>query len=64
MVADTGELEILDASEICAGRLNGKEVLTPKNGQNFMFTVADGTVKYEAKSIKMIFEGESDGSQP
>ena len=44
-VADTGELEKMDAAEIHAGRLNAKEVLTPKNGENFKFPVADGTVK-------------------
>ena len=32
MVADTEELENLDASETHARRLNAKEVLKPKNG--------------------------------
>ena len=45
MVADFEELEILDASEIHARRLNAKEVLMPKNGENFTFPSADGTVK-------------------
>ena len=35
----------MDASEIHAIRLNAKEVLTHMNGENFMFPVADGTVK-------------------
>ena len=35
----------MDASEIRARRLNAKEVLTPKNGEHFMFLVADVTVK-------------------
>ena len=35
----------MDASEIDARRLNAKEVLTPMKGDNFIFPVADGTVK-------------------
>ena len=34
MVADVEELDKMDASEIHAGRLNAKEVLTPKNGEH------------------------------
>ena len=45
MVADTEELEQIDASELHARRLNAKEVLTPMNGENFKFPVTDGTVK-------------------
>ena len=45
MVADIEELEEMDASELHAQRLNAKEVLTPMKGDNFIFTVADGTVK-------------------
>ena len=45
MNADIEELEEMDASEIYAGRLNAKEVLTPMKGDNFIFPVADGTVK-------------------
>ena len=45
MVADIGELEEIDASELHARTLNAKEVLTPMNGDNFIFPVADGTVK-------------------
>ena len=37
MVADTEELEEMDASEPYARRLNAKEVSTPKNGEHFMF---------------------------
>ena len=33
------------ASEIHARRLNAKEVLTSKNGENFIFPIADGTAK-------------------
>ena len=45
MVADIEELEQMDVSEIHARRLNAKEVLTPMEGDNFTFPVADGTVK-------------------
>ena len=34
----------MDASELCAPRLNAKEVLTPQRSGNFFFLVADGTV--------------------
>ena len=44
MVADTEELEEMDASELHA-RINAKEVLTPQRSGNFIFPVADGTVK-------------------
>ena len=45
MVADIEELEEMDASELHARRLNAKEVLTPMKTDNFIFPVADGTVK-------------------
>ena len=45
MVADNEELEKMDASELHAKRLNAKEVLTPRNGEHFIFPVADGTVE-------------------
>ena len=45
MVADSEELEEKDASELHARRLNAKEVLTAMRGENFIFPVADGTVK-------------------
>ena len=35
----------MDASEIHAKRLNAKEVLTHQNDEQFIFPVADGTVK-------------------
>ena len=44
MVADIEELE-MDASELHVRRLNAKEVLTQQRGGNFIFLVADGTVK-------------------
>ena len=45
MVADIEELEEMEASELHARRLHAKEVLTPMKGDNFIFPVADGTVK-------------------
>ena len=45
MIADIEELEEMDASEIHARKLNAKEVLTPMEGDHFIFPVADGTVK-------------------
>ena len=45
LAADIEDLEQMDASEIHARRLNGKEVLTPMNGEKFLFSIADGTDK-------------------
>ena len=45
MVADTEELEQMDASELHARRLNAKEVLTPVSGEKFIFPIADGKVE-------------------
>ena len=45
LVADTEELEQMDASEVYARRLNAKEVLTSMSGDKFIFPIADGTVK-------------------
>ena len=45
LVAHIEELEQMDASELYARRLNEKELLTPMNGDNFIFPVADGTVE-------------------
>ena len=45
LVADIEELEKMDASEILARRLNAKEVLTPTNGEQIIFPIADGAVK-------------------
>ena len=44
-VADIGELQQMDASELHARRLNAKEVLMPMKGDNFIYPFADGTVK-------------------
>ena len=45
LVADIEELEEMDASELHARRLNAREVLSPMQCDNFIFPVADGTVK-------------------
>ena len=44
----------MDASELHARRLNAKEVLTPKNGDQIIFPVADGTVKISGKDQDLI----------
>ena len=46
MVADTEELETMDASEIYSKRLNAKEVTFPKENGKFVFPVADGRKKF------------------
>ena len=45
IIADIEELDEMDASELYARRPHAKEVLTPMKGDNFIFPVADGTVK-------------------
>ena len=45
MIAEIEGLEEMDTSEFHARRLNAKEVLTPKRSGNFIFPVADRTVK-------------------
>ena len=79
-VSDIEELERMDVSEIHAWRLNAKEVLTPQNGETFIFPVADGTVKlsrghlvlrtstsirdHRDRGEQENLVGESDGSPP
>ena len=53
LIADIEELEQMDASEIHARRSNAKEVLTTMKGDNFMFPVADGTVKKFLEEISV-----------
>ena len=53
MVADIEELKEIDASGLHARRLNAKEVLTPQSCGNFIFPVADGTVKIFAKGQRL-----------
>ena len=45
MAADVDELNMLDALEICVRRLNVKEVLVPKQRDEFTLPCADGAVK-------------------
>ena len=45
MIADIEEEKIF-ASEICAKRLNAKEVIFPKENGKFIFLVADGRIKF------------------
>ena len=45
MVTDIEELKEMDATEIHARRLNAKQVLSPWRSGNFIFPIADGTVK-------------------
>ena len=45
LIADIEKLEEMGASELHARRLNAKEVLTPKKGDNLIFPSATGTVK-------------------
>ena len=45
LVGDIEELERMDASENHARRLNAKEVITPQNGEHFIFPIADGKVR-------------------
>ena len=53
MVADIEELEEMDASELRAKRLNAKEVLTLLRSGNFIFPVADGTVKINGRDWRL-----------
>ena len=50
MVADIEESEQTDASKLYARRLNAREVLTPQRSGNFIFPVADGTLKIFGKN--------------
>ena len=45
MVADVEELAEMDTSELHARRLNAKEVLTPEDGEKFVFRVAHGSLE-------------------
>ena len=53
MVADIEEFENLDASELHARRLNAKEVLTPQNGEQFLFPIID---RNDEKNMKFFEE--------
>ena len=45
MVADTEEMEKIDASETYPRRINAKEVLTPQKGEHCIFPIAHGATK-------------------
>ena len=53
MVADIEELEILDTSEIHAGRLDAKEVRTPTTRVNNFFPIADGTAQLSRRDYEL-----------
>ena len=46
LVADTEELETMDASEIYSKKLNAKEVIFPKENGKQNFPAADGRIKF------------------
>ena len=50
LIPDIEELEVMDASELHARRLNAKEVLRPQRSGNFIFPVADETVKISGEN--------------
>ena len=45
LVADVEEMDNLAASELHAQRLNAREVLMPKKGEEFAFPFEDGSVR-------------------
>ena len=45
VIPSGARVEQMDASELHARKLNAEEVLTPQRSGNFIFPVADGTVK-------------------
>ena len=46
LVSDLEELETMDASDIYSKRLNAKEVIFPKEKEEFIFPIADGRIKF------------------
>ena len=53
LVADTEELETMDASEIYSKRLNAKEVIFPKEDGNFIFPAADGRINLSGRDQEL-----------
>ena len=49
LLADTEELENMDASEIPARRLDAKEALMPNMVNIFILPIAEGTVKLSGR---------------
>ena len=45
LIATLEELETMDASEIYSKRLNAKEVIFPKEKEEYIFPIADGRIK-------------------
>ena len=52
LIADLLELQKLAASEIYSRRINAKEVLISQKGEEFIFPVADGTVKLSGRAYE------------
>ena len=52
LIADIGELEDMDASEIYPRRINAKEVLISQKGDEFKFPFADGTAKLAGRGYQ------------
>ena len=75
MAAVVEELEILDASEINARRLNAKEVFFPDNGEEFTFPFAESDQVLRTSTLVQVhlargeeyndvLEGQPGGSPP
>ena len=62
MVGDIEELEEMDATELHVRRLNPKGVLTPQRSGNFIFPIADGTVKSFERTASEIIHLVNSGS--
>ena len=52
LIADTEDLEKLDASEIYPRRINAKEVLMTQTGDEFIFPEADDTAKLSGRDCE------------
>ena len=52
LIADIEELELLDASENYARRLNAKEVLITQKDGEFIFPVADGSAQLSGRDYE------------
>ena len=53
LVADVGDLQETDASEVYLRRVKTKEVLVPKEGDNFIFSFAHGSAKLAGKDSEV-----------
>ena len=52
LIADIGELEDMDASEIYPRRINAKKVLISQKGDEFKFPFADGTATLSGRDYQ------------